>query len=231
MHAVVGLLSVMQQEGAASLRPEQRLAVDAIARASALSSTLADHVMETLSTAAAAGSHDPPPPSSLTLVARRPFDLRSLVTDAASVGGCLARCRGLGFSQQLEASSLPEWVVRDDKRVFHLLLHMVGALLSRCHGHVAGAVLSFSVCSFSNIVGDDQDRIPVPERAKFSGGNQVFVKFQVGLTRSPESDPGSSPATRPPPSGLGPDSGDAAGVRLSTAMCKRIAQVLILVRD
>ena len=220
----------MQQE-AAALRPEQRLAVDALARASALSSTLADHVMETLSTAAAAGSHDPPPPSSLTLVARRPFDLRSLVTDAASVGGCLARCRGLGFSQQLEASSLPEWVVRDDKRVFHLLLHMVGALLSRCHGHVAGAVLSFSVCSFSNIVGDDQDRIPVPERAKFSGGNQVFVKFQVGLTRSPESDPGSSPAARQPPPCLAPNSGDAAGVRLSTAMCKRIAQVLISVRD
>ena len=187
--------------------------------------------METLSTAAAAGSHDPPPPSSLTLVARRPFDLRSLVTDAASVGGCLARCRGLGFSQQLEASSLPEWVVGDDKRVFHLLLHMVGALLSRCHGHVAGAVLSFSVCSFSNIVGADQDQIPVLERAKFSGGNQVFVKFQVGLTRSPESDPGSSPAARQPPPGLSPNSGDAAGVRLNTAMCKRIAQVLISVRD
>ncbi|XP_025806977.1 ethylene receptor 4-like [Panicum hallii] len=223
MHAVVGLLSVMQQE-AAALRPEQRLAVDAIARTSALSSTLVDHVMETLSTTT--GNHDPPPPSSgPTLVARRPFDLRSLVTDAASVGGCLALCRGLGFSHHLEASSLPEWVVGDDKRVFHLLLHMVGALLSRCHGHVAGGVLSFSVCSFSNIVGDDQDRIPVPERAKFSGGNQVFVKFQVGLTRSPESDPGSSPATRPPPSGLAPESGDDTGVRLSTAMCKRIAQL------
>ncbi|RLN07854.1 protein EIN4-like [Panicum miliaceum] len=224
MHAVVGLLSVMQQE-ANALRPEQRLVVDAIARTSALSSTLVDHVMETVSTTT--GNHDPPPPSSgPTLVARRPFDLRSLVMDAASVGGCLARCRGLGFSHQLEASSLPEWVVGDDKRVSHLLLHMVGALLSRFHGYVAGGVLSFSVCSFSNIVGDDQDRIPAPERAKFSGGNQVFVKFQVGLTRSPESDPGSSPATPPPPSGLATDSGDAAGVRRSTAMCKRIAQMM-----
>ena len=169
----------MQQE-AAALRPEQRLAVDAIARASALSSTLADHVMETLSTAAAAGSHDPPPPSSLTLVARRPFDLRSLVTDVASVGGCLARCRGIGFSQQLEASSLPEWVVGDDKRVFHLLLHMVGALLSRCHGHVAGGVLSFSVCSFSNIVGDDHShKVPAIDRIEERGRGSSLYKIVV----------------------------------------------------
>ncbi|CAO2183418.1 unnamed protein product [Urochloa humidicola] len=177
-HAVVGLVSVMQREAAAVLRPEQRLAVDTVARASAVASVLADSVMATMD----AGG-DPPPLSGSTLVARRPFELRSLVRDAASVAGCLARCQGLGFWHQLEGSSLPEWVVGDDKRVFHLLLNMVGVVLSRCHRHVAG--LSFSVCRCSNIVGDEQAKIS-------AAGNQVFVTFQVGLRRSAESDPAGS---------------------------------------
>jgi ethylene receptor len=223
-HAVVGLLSVMQQEAAAAaLRPEQKLAVDAVARTSALlSSTQPDTVMATLS---ATDSHDGPP----TLAARRPFELRSLVRDAASVAGCLASCRGLGFSHQLtgSAGALPEWVVGDDKRVFHLLLHMVGAVLSRCRYVAAGGVLSSSVSSCNSIAGDDVDRLPVPERAKiFGGGNQVFVKVQVGMIqRSPVSGHGSLPASCPALSGHAPDSGADADLRLSTAVCKRIAQV------
>ncbi|CAL4975390.1 unnamed protein product [Urochloa decumbens] len=219
-HAVVGLVSVMQREAAdAVLRPEQRLAVDAVARASAVASVMADSVMATVSTTTDAGGDPPPLSSSPSLVARRPFELHSLVRDAASVAGCLARCQGLGFSHQLEGSSLPEWVVGDDKRVFHLLLHMVGVVLSRCHRHVAG--LSFSVCRCSNIVGDEQAKIS-------AAANQVFVKFQVGLTRSAESrDPaGSVPAScMLPPSGHAPDYG-SADVQLSIAVCKRIAQMM-----
>ncbi|CAL4948866.1 unnamed protein product [Urochloa decumbens] len=211
-HAVVGLVSVMQREAAAVLCSEQRLAVDAVARASAVASVLVDSVMATVSTTMDAGA-DPPSP-----VARRPFELRSLVRDAASVVGCLARCQGLGFSHQLEGSSLPEWVVGDDKRVFHLLLHMVGVVLSRCHRHVAG--LSFSVCRCSNIVGDEQ------AKNSAAANQQVFVRFQIGLTRSAESDPaGHVPASCLPPSGHAPDYG-SAGMRLSFAVCKRIAQMM-----
>ena len=60
MHAIVGLLSVMQQE-AAALRLEQRLATDAIARTSALSSALVDHVMETLTAEAQPAAPSLPP--------------------------------------------------------------------------------------------------------------------------------------------------------------------------
>ena len=57
-------------------------------------------------------------------LARRPFDLRALVRDAAAVSGCLARCRGIGFSHRAETSSLPGgcWVVGDDRRVIILTL-------------------------------------------------------------------------------------------------------------
>ncbi|XP_039834684.1 ethylene receptor 4-like [Panicum virgatum] len=91
-----------------------------MARISALSSTLTDDVMaavltqttphgETASAAAVAAG---------VSLARRPFDLRALVRDAAAVSGCLARCRGIGFSHRAETSSLPSdcWVVGDDRR-------------------------------------------------------------------------------------------------------------------
>ncbi|CAN6277967.1 unnamed protein product [Urochloa humidicola] len=163
------------------------------------------------------------------LVARRPFELWSLVRDAATIVGCLARCRGLGFSHRLEGSSVLEWVVGDDKGVFHLLLHMVGAVLSRCDDRrVAGGGLMFSVCSCNGIAGDDQDRIPaVPKRAKIStGGNQVFVKFQIGLTRSEEGDPGSLHASCPAPSGGHAPDSVGAEMRLSTTVCQRIEQMM-----
>ncbi|KAF8769737.1 hypothetical protein HU200_006346 [Digitaria exilis] len=221
-HAVVGLVSVMQQPAPAEadapgLCLELRLAVDAIARTSALL---------TLSTMDAGG--DQPPPPGPAMAARRPFELRSLVRDAASVGGCLAGCHGLGFSHWLEANSLPEWVVGDDKRVFHLLLHMVGVVLSRGHRHVAGGVLSFSASSCNSIAGDDQDRILVGERAKISGGNHVFVKFQVGITRTGGSDPAGSllpSSCLPSSSGYTPDFG-GPDMWLSTAVCKRIAKMM-----
>ncbi|CAL4962843.1 unnamed protein product [Urochloa decumbens] len=190
-HAVVALVSVMQREAAAVLRPEQRLVVDAVARASAVASVMADSVMATVSTTMDAGG-DPP-----SLVARRPFELRSLVRDAASVAGCLVRCQGLGFSHQLEGSSLPEWVVGDDK----------GLSPPAAHGWC------------SNIVGDEQAK-------NSAAANQVFVRFQIGLTRSAESDPaGHVPASCLPPSGHAPDYG-SAGMRLSFAVCKRIGQMM-----
>ncbi|TVU33036.1 hypothetical protein EJB05_24817, partial [Eragrostis curvula] len=231
-HPVVGLLSVMQQE-AAAMRPEQRRAVDALARTSALMDADAMERLLLWTTAAAAADsaaardHPPPPPSSpRQLVARRPFELRALIRNVAGVAGCLSGCRGIGFSHQTEATALPEWVVGDDRRVFHLLLHMVDALLSKCpRRHVAGRVFSFSVCGCNDIVGDDQDWIAVPARYNFSGGNHVFVKFQVALRRAPESDLAESlPAShRRPPRNPGPARSD---VQLSVAMCKKIVQMM-----
>ncbi|WVZ77342.1 hypothetical protein U9M48_025220 [Paspalum notatum var. saurae] len=174
MHAVVGLVSVVQQEAAATMRPEQRLAVDAIARTSAVSNTLMDDVMEILSSSSTTTTdcRDRDTPLSVpTIVARRPFELRSLVRDAASAAGC--------------------------------------------------------VCN--NIIGDDQDLVPVQARPSFTGGgNHVFVKFQVGISRSPaEGDPaGSLPtSSRPPPCVLAPDSG-GADMQQCIAMRKKIVQMM-----
>lgn len=178
MHPVAGLLSLMQaqqQEDEAFRCAEQRVAVDAMARISALSSTLTDDVMAALLTPTAAG----------VSLARRPFDPRALVKDAAGVAGCLARCRGLGFSHRAEMSSLPAgcWVVGDDRRVFHLLLHMVGVLLGQCECHCHD--LCFAV---DTVPVDDQETMSgsgLPDwiTPNFSGCNTVCVRFRFGITR------------------------------------------------
>ncbi|KAG2637476.1 ethylene receptor 4-like [Panicum virgatum] len=174
MHSVAGLLSLMQaqQQDEAVPCAERRLAVGAMARISSLSSTLIDDVMAAVLTPTTPHGEPASAAAAGVSLARRPFDLRALVRDAAAVSGCLARCRGIGFSHRAEMSSLPGecWVVGDDRRVFHLLLHMLGALLDRCECHCHD--LCFSV----ETVAGEQD-------PNFSGCNLVCVKFRFGITR------------------------------------------------
>ncbi|CAD6223602.1 unnamed protein product [Miscanthus lutarioriparius] len=160
MHSVAGLLSLMQaqqQQDGAFRCAEQRVAVDAMARISALSSTLIDDVMAALLTPATVRGEPESAGASVSL-ARRPFDPRAMVKDAAGVAGCLARCRGLGFLHRAEMSSLPAkcCVVGDDRRVFHLLLHMLGVLLDQCECHCHD--LCFAV-----------DTVPVDDQETMSG--------------------------------------------------------------
>lgn len=229
MHAVLGLLSVMQaQHQDEVLRcAEQRLAVGAMARTSALSSTLMDDVMAALLT---------PPPSpgdqpvsaaaGASLVARRLFDLRALVREAACVAGCLARCRGLGFSHRAETGSLPDWVVGDDKRVFHLLLHMLGALLDRCECQCHD--LSFSVVTV--VVGEEETMSDHRDWTipNFSGCNTVCVRFQFGITRLSRDSLLHSSSPRPHDRVRNSlcSSSVSYETRLSIATCNKIVQMM-----
>uniref|UniRef100_A0ACD5ZBG0 Uncharacterized protein n=2 Tax=Avena sativa TaxID=4498 RepID=A0ACD5ZBG0_AVESA len=157
MYSIIGLLSMVSQ--VENMRPEQRLVADAIARTSTLSLALMNDVAtETLT------------------VDRRPFGIHSLVREAMSVAGCLAGCGGVGFSYQLE-DSLPEWVVGDETRVFHLLLQMVGALLSQQRSAAGRLLFSVSTC-----IAGQEDCIPA--LPNLSPGCSICVKFQVAVERS-----------------------------------------------
>ncbi|KAE8814098.1 Protein EIN4 [Hordeum vulgare] len=158
MYSIIGLLSMVRQ--AEDMRPEQRLVADAIARTSTLSLALMNDVdTETLT------------------VNRVPFDLRSLMREAMSVAGCLASCGGVGFSYQLE-NALPEWVVGDETRVFHLLLQMAGDVLGQRRD--GAGRLSFSIKSCS---ADEKDS-STPVWPDLSTGCSVCVEFQVAMERS-----------------------------------------------
>uniref|UniRef100_A0ACD5YQW6 Uncharacterized protein n=1 Tax=Avena sativa TaxID=4498 RepID=A0ACD5YQW6_AVESA len=190
MHSFAGLLSMLRHAAAEhGMRPEQRLVVDAIARTSALSLALAnDADAETLTTS------------------RAPFSLHALVREAMAVARCLSGCSGVLFSHQSE-SSMPEWVVGDETRVFHLLLHMVGTLLSRrpCDGAAAPGCLALSIMSCS--VGEDEryGRDWIPMRS--SAGCSIRVKFQVGME---------TPTARPATSEIG----------IGFGMCNKIVQMM-----
>ncbi|CAN6219090.1 unnamed protein product [Urochloa humidicola] len=237
MHSVVALLSLMQaqQQDEASASPwhgvEQRLAVGAMARIGALSSTLIDDVMAAVLTPTTTPRCGEPPPAAGVSLARRPFDLRALVRDAAAVAGCLARCRGLGFSHRAEMSSLLPgecWVVGDDRRVFHLLLHMLGALLDRCECHCHD--LCFCV---ETVVAGEQD--PAMSEhwdwiiPNFSGCNMVCVRFRFGVARMLRDSLLRSTSPRPHDSRIGKGASTSSvcsETRLSIATCNKIVQMM-----
>ncbi|PNT69497.1 hypothetical protein BRADI_3g56550v3 [Brachypodium distachyon] len=195
MQPIVGLLSMLRQEG---MRPDQRLVVDAIARTSTLALTLVnDADMETLA------------------MSRVPFGLHALLREAMSVARCLAGCGGLGFSYRTE-NSLPQWVVGDETRVFHLLLHMVGTMLNRrCDG--GAGCLSFSVKSCAAGEEERFGRDWIPMRPSLSPGCSIRVKFQVGLETPPG--PGL-------PCAKSPRTPASSEMGLSFSMCNKIVQMM-----
>uniref|UniRef100_A0A0A9BNJ0 Ethylene receptor n=1 Tax=Arundo donax TaxID=35708 RepID=A0A0A9BNJ0_ARUDO len=200
MHSILGLVSMMQQE---SMNPEQRLVMDAIAKTSSVASTLMNDVMQ-----ASTMNRE-----HLSLV-RRPFNLHSFIKEAISVVRCLTGCKSVDFEFQVD-NSLPERVVGDEKRVFHIVLHMVGTLINRCN---AGC-LSLYVNSH-NEVEERHNQDWMLQRANFSGG-YVCVKFEIRIRKSKDnllssSSSQTSQGSKPNDSEMG----------LSFNMCKKIVQMM-----
>ncbi|KAF7012799.1 unnamed protein product [Triticum aestivum] len=202
MHSVLGLVSMMQQE---SMNPEQRLVMDAIVKTTSVASTLMNDVMQT---STMDREH-------LSLV-RRPFSLHSLIKEAVSVVRCLCGSKGVDFEFQVE-NSLPERVVGDEKRVFHIVLHMVGTLINQCR---AGC-LSLYVNSYNEMDErhNNQDWMLL-RRANFSAG-YVCVKFEIRIKKSRNSllDVSASQISQEP-------NASSSEMGLSFNMCKKIVQMM-----
>lgn len=199
IHSIMGLLSVLQQD---KLSPEQRLIVNTMAKTSSVVSTLINDVME-ISTI----NND-----RLSLEMRS-FHLHSMIKEAASVARCLCDCRGFGFGFQVE-NAVPDRVVGDEKRIFQVILHMVGNLLNGCDE----GIVSFRVCSYN----EDKDRPEhgwIPWRSSFSDG-YTSVKFEIGVRKPENSDTSSSLQLARRLNSEGFDMG------LSFSMCKRIVQMM-----
>ncbi|AQK42855.1 hypothetical protein Zm00014a_036351 [Zea mays] len=200
MHSILGLVSMMQQE---SMNPEQRLVMDAIAKTSSVASTLMNDVMQTSTMNC----------EHLSLV-RRPFNLHSFIKEVVGVVRCLTGCKGVEFEFQVE-NSLPERIIGDEKRVFHIVLHMVGTLTDRCN---AGCISLY--VNVHNEVEDRHNHDWMLRRANFSGG-YVCVKFEIRIRKSKgyllsSSSSQISQGSKPNNSEMG----------LSFNMCKKIVQMM-----
>uniref|UniRef100_A0A453Q495 histidine kinase n=1 Tax=Aegilops tauschii subsp. strangulata TaxID=200361 RepID=A0A453Q495_AEGTS len=87
IHSILGLVSVVQED---DLTPEQKLVVDTMGRTATVVSTLINDVMEMSAT-----NRERFP------LETRPFQLHSMIRDAACVSRCLCDFRGFGFADTL----------------------------------------------------------------------------------------------------------------------------------
>ncbi|RWW39976.1 hypothetical protein BHE74_00054640 [Ensete ventricosum] len=163
IHSILGLLSMMQEE---KFSPEQRLIIDTVTKSSSVVSTLVNDVMEISSIN-----------SERVSLVMRPFHLHSMIKEAITAARCLCDYRGFGFNFQIE-NEVPNGVVGDEKRIFHVILHMVGTVLTGC----GEGLLMFRVLRYDGIK-DKEDQEWVPWKSNFSDG-YACVKFEIGLKRT-----------------------------------------------
>ncbi|EEE58062.1 hypothetical protein OsJ_08907 [Oryza sativa Japonica Group] len=146
---------------------------------------------------------------------RRPIHsilgLVSMVQEEALAPG--AEARGFGFAVHVE-NALPDLVVGDERRIFHVLLHMVGNLIGRTEpGHVTLRVRAADDDVLDDRLGQRWD----PWWPSYSTGYSS-VKFVIGVKRQQNGDAGSPLSRRP--------SGKGIDLRLSFSMCRKLVQMM-----
>lgn len=202
MHSILGLLSIFSEE---NMSFEQRITIDAMLKTSNVLSTLINDVMEI---SANANGRFP--------LQMRPFELHSMIREAACLVKCLCMYKGFGFETDVQ-SSLPNQVIGDERRAFQVILHMVGYLLSIYKG---GGTVLFRIFSESGSE-DRADKLQGMRRSTMAD-DFVSVKFEFLISKGGSWSEGSTSCI------------DYASTRhnsseikegLSFSICKRLVQV------
>ncbi|KAK7344586.1 hypothetical protein VNO77_14366 [Canavalia gladiata] len=204
MHSILGLLSMLQDE---NLKSEQKLIVDSMLRSSNVLSNLTNDAMDY---SARDGGRFP--------LEIKSFGLQAMVKEAACLAKCLCVYRGFSFVVDVD-KSLPKYVIGDEKRVFQVILHMVGNVINGNHG---GRVLVFRVYAETGNQGRN-DQGWTSWRPSASGDGNVNIRFEIGLNTS-DSELESS-ATSLQLVGR-KHASDRVDGRLSFSICKRIIQLM-----
>lgn len=203
MHSVLGLLSMIQDE---KLSGHQQLLVDTMAKTSNVLSTLINDVME-ISTKE----------NGRFPLEMRSFRLHSMIKEAACLSKCLCVYQGYNFVVNVE-KSLPDQVMGDERRVFQVILHMVGNLLNGGNG---GGCVTFKVCSESGSQGRNDQRWAA-WRASSSDGC-VYVKFEIGIKNTSSHSESSVERVK---TGGRRHTSEGAEEGLSFSVCKKLVQLM-----
>ncbi|XP_058083987.1 protein EIN4-like isoform X2 [Magnolia sinica] len=201
MHSISGLLSMIQQE---NLGPDQRLIVDTMVKTSSVVSTLINDVMD-ISTM----------DNGRLSLEMRSFRLHSMIKEAACLAKCMCVRGGFGFGVQID-NTLPDLVIGDEKRIFQVILHMVGNVLNGCDD---GGFMTFRVTTESES-GSGQNQRWVPWRPNSSAGS-ARVKFEIRINSS--HDEASNPLVVQLP---GRPVSDRIEQDLRFSMCKKLVQMM-----
>ncbi|PON43356.1 Ethylene receptor [Parasponia andersonii] len=203
MHSVLGLISMLQDE---NMSNEQRVIVGAMARTSNVLSTLINDVMDTSTRN-----------SGRFLLETRSFRLHALIREAACLAKCLCLYRGFGFAIDAE-KSLPDHVMGDDKRVFQVILHMIGSLLN---GNKEGGLVTLLVFPESGSQGRNDQKWAAWRQSSSDG--DVYIRFEIRISDNEFPSEGSS-STGPLIGRRYGNDGIEAG--LSFSICKRLVQMM-----
>ncbi|KAJ4722633.1 Ethylene receptor [Melia azedarach] len=203
MHSILGLLSFMQD---VNLNSDQRMIVETMMKTSNVLSTLINDVMDI-------SSKD----SGRFPLEIRSFRLHSMIKEAACLARCLSIYRGFGFSIEVERS-LPDHVMGDERRVFQVILHMVGNLLN---SNNRGGTVMFRVVLESGSQERNDQRWATWRQSSVDG--DVYIKFEIGIYEGGSKSEGSTSAVQ-----LGGKRGANDGIedRMSFSVCKKLVQLM-----
>ncbi|XP_059447186.1 ethylene receptor 2-like [Corylus avellana] len=203
MHSILGLLSMMQDENMSS---EQQTIVDTMVRASNVLSTLVNDVMDN-------SRKD----SGRFPLEMRSFRLHSMIREAACLAKCLCVYKGFGFVIEVE-KSLPDNVMGDERRVFQVILHMVGNLLN---GNNEGGSVMLRVLSESLSQGRNDQRWPTWRHISSDG--DVYIRFEIAINNSSSQSESAISIAQP---GGWRYTSDGLEESKSFSICKKLVQMM-----
>ncbi|KAL1188826.1 Ethylene response sensor 2 [Cardamine amara subsp. amara] len=170
VRSILGLLPLITQDG--KLPENQKVIVDSMRRTSELLLQLVNN-----GTVRAAETHC--------------FSLRSVVKETACLARCLCMGNGFGFSTEVDRA-LPDYVVGDDKKLFQVILHMLGGLMNRkIKGNVTFWVLPESG---SSEVAERKDNQEAVWRRCYS---KEYIEVRFGFDVAAEGEVSSSSISNP----------------------------------
>ncbi|OVA03062.1 Signal transduction response regulator [Macleaya cordata] len=203
MHSISGLLSILQEE---NLGSEQQIIVDAMVKTSSVLSTLINDVMEI-------SDKD----RGRLPLEMRTFGLHSMIREAACLAKCLCLSRGFSFRIEVD-NSLPDRVLGDERRIFQVILHMVGNLLN---GYGEGRSVTFRVSSVSGSEGWNDQRWAVWRPGSSDG--YAYIKLEIGINGD-----GSSTESSTLSAQLASRKNSSEGLEgsLSFSVCKKLVRMM-----
>ncbi|XP_044499563.1 ethylene receptor 2-like [Mangifera indica] len=203
MHSILGLLSIMQD---GDMNNDQKMIVNTMMKTSNVLSTLINDVMD-ISTKDSG---------------RFPFDIKSfslhtMIKEVACLARCLCIYRGFGFSIEVERS-LPDNVMGDERRVFQVILHMVGNLLN---GNNRGGSVMLRVISESGSQERNDQRWATWRQTSADG--DVYIRFEIEMHNA-----GSQTECSTSVGQFGGRKSASEGIedRLSFSICKKLVQFM-----
>ncbi|VVA98605.1 unnamed protein product [Arabis nemorensis] len=208
MHSVLGLLSMIQDE---NLSDEQKMIVDTMVKTGNVMSNLVGDAMDVS--------------DGRFVTEMKPFSLHRTIREAACLARCLCLYNGFRFSVDAE-KSLPDNVIGDERRVFQVILHMVGSLVKPRKPQEGSSVM-FKVLKERGSLDRKDQRWAAWRSPASSADGDVYIRFEMNVENDDSSSQSfASDSSRDQEVGDMRYSSYGLGQDLSFGVCKKVVQLI-----